>query len=177
MAGGPVLRLLTTCLAVAVFAASAQGGELRSWTGGPTPALALKDLYGREHQLADYRGRLVLVSFWATWCEPCRDEMPSFDRLRRRFDGRLEVLAVNYGEGEARVRAFLGKIPVGFPVLLDRDATAAKAWQARVLPTTFLVDPAGRVRYSAVGELDWSAPSIEATLRSLLRSRTAAGVK
>jgi thiol-disulfide isomerase/thioredoxin len=162
-----MLRLATVLLAAAVLAAPARAEALRPWTGGATPALVLKDVDGREHRLADYRGKVVLVNFWATWCEPCRAEMPSLDRLQQRSAGRVVVLAVAYGEGEARVGEFLAKVPVGFPVLLDRDLAIAKAWKARVLPTTFVIDPGGRIRYRAIGELDWSAPAIASIVRKL----------
>ncbi len=162
-------RALVAMLAAAAFAAPATGGELKPWTGGATPPLALRDLDGREHRLADYRGRVVLVNFWATWCEPCRAEMPSFERLQARMDGRLVVLAVNYGEGEARIGEFLSKVPVKLAVLMDRDTGTAKAWKARVLPTTYVIDPAGRIRYAAIGEIDAAAPAVEDAVRGLLR--------
>ena len=159
-------RLILALLALACVA-SAHAAELKPWTGGATPALTLRDPSGREHRLADYRGKVVLVNWWATWCEPCRAEMPSFDRLQKRMDGKLVVLAVNYGEGEARISDFLTKVPVALTVLMDRDGGAAKAWKARVLPTTFIVDPSGRVRYTAVGEIDADAPAFEQALRKL----------
>jgi thiol-disulfide isomerase/thioredoxin len=160
---------LLAVLAAPGLAGAVHAGELRPWTGGATPALVLKDIQGREHRLADYRGKVVLVNFWATWCEPCREEMPSLERLRQRLGGSLVVLAVDYGEGEARVGEFLARVPVGFPVLLDRDMAVSRAWKARALPTTFVVDSAGTIRYSAIGELDWSAPAIEAEVRKLLQ--------
>src|SRR5690242_9980366 len=122
-----------------LFAAcAAQGQGLKPWPGGPTPPLALGDLAGREYRLADYRGKVVVVNFWATWCEPCREEMPSMKALRASLAGRpFEVLAVNLGEPESRVRRFLEQVPLDFPVLLDRDSAVAKAWRARVLPASF----------------------------------------
>ena len=84
-------------LALAVCAASAQ--ELKPWSGGVTPPLALLDLEGRPHRLEDYRGKVVLINFWATWCEPCLEEMPSMNRLRASLAGRsFEVLAINLAE-------------------------------------------------------------------------------
>jgi thiol-disulfide isomerase/thioredoxin len=146
--------------------------ELRPWSGGSTPALVLKDLDGREHRLADYKGKVVVVNFWATWCEPCRDEMPSFNRLKARLgDAPFAIVAVNMAEGEARIGEFLKKVPVDFPVLLDRDGSVSKAWRARLLPYTVVLDPQQRIRYTALGELDWSAPQIEASLRKLLPGR------
>jgi thiol-disulfide isomerase/thioredoxin len=142
---------------------------LKPWPGGPTPALKLKDLDGREHALDAYRGKVVLVNFWATWCEPCKEEMPSIERLRRSLEGRpFAVLAVNLAEPDARVQAFLRQVPLGFPVLMDRDAAAAKAWKARMLPATFIVGADGRVRYSYIGELDWSREPVSKQITALL---------
>jgi thiol-disulfide isomerase/thioredoxin len=165
--GADVRRLLLAGLLSIACVASAIGAELKPWTGGATPALVLRDPAGREHRLADYRGKVVLVNWWATWCEPCRAEMPSFDRLQQRMNGKLVVLAVNYGEGEARINDFLARFPAALTVLMDRDGTVAKSWKARVLPTTFVIDPAGRVRYTAVGEIDADAPAFEQALRKL----------
>jgi thiol-disulfide isomerase/thioredoxin len=148
----------------------AQAQELKPWPGVITPALSLADLEGKPHKLADYRGKVVLVNFWATWCVPCREEMPSIERLRASLDGRpFAVLAVNLAEPESRIRKFLEAVPVSFPVLLDKNAQAAKAWQARVLPATFIVGPDGVVRYQYFGELDWSKPEVRETILALLR--------
>jgi len=131
--------------------------ELQPWKRGATPALALPDLQGRTVDLRELRGRVVLVNFWATWCEPCRDEMPALVRLREQFRDRpLEVLTVNYGESSGKVAAFLEREKLEVPVLLDADKEAAGRWNAKGLPMTFLVDARGRVRYWVFGERDWS---------------------
>jgi peroxiredoxin len=146
-----------------------QAQEPKPWTGGTTPALTLVDLQGKEHRLADYRGKVVLINFWATWCEPCRDEMPSIGRLKAAFAGRpFEVLAVNLGEPESRIRAFREKVPMDFPVLMDRDMAVSKGWGARVLPATYILGPDGRIRYSYRGELDWSTESVRKLVAGLL---------
>lgn len=157
-------------LLLAALAMPAQALELKPWTGGATPPLELTDLDGKAHRLADYRGRAVLVNFWATWCVPCREEMPSFERLRASLEGqKVAVLAVNLAEPEARIRRFLETVPVRFPVLLDRDGTTARAWQARVLPATYIIGPDGKVRYRHIGELDWSSPEVRELVLKLLK--------
>ena len=160
----------STLLALAaVWIAAAGAQELKPWTGGGPPALALEDLDGRSHRLESYRGKVVLINFWATWCEPCREEMPSIDRLLRSMDGRpFAVLAVNLAEPQSRIRTYLEKTPVGFTVLLDRDTSVAKAWKARILPMTYIVGPDGKIRYSYVGELDWSQEKVRRTIAALL---------
>ena len=155
--------------AVVAQPSKAHAGVPQPWSGGATPPLALADLSGKPVRLEAYRGKVVLVNFWATWCEPCREEMPSISRLKAAFAGRpFEVLAVNLGESETRIRAFLEKVPMDFPVLLDRDMVVAKAWGARVLPATYLVGPDGRIRYHYRGELDWSQEPVRKLVAGLL---------
>ena len=163
------MRMLASFLLAALFTAAASGQELRPWTGGATPALALADVEGRTHRLESYRGKVVLVNFWATWCEPCRDEMPSIGRLRESLAGRaFVVLAVNLAEPESRVRGFMAGVPMNFPVLLDRDSAVARAWGARILPATYLVGPDGKIRFFHRGELDWSGEPVRRQVAALL---------
>jgi thiol-disulfide isomerase/thioredoxin len=162
-------RLALVLAAAAACAAPVGAKELKPWKGGATPPLELRDLQGREHRLEDYKGKVVVVNFWATWCEPCRDEMPAMQRLKERMAGApFALLAVNYAEGNPRVESFLEQVPVDFAILMDRDSAVSKRWQARVLPYTVVLDPRLRIRYTVTGDLDWSAPEVEATLRKLL---------
>jgi thiol-disulfide isomerase/thioredoxin len=162
------MRLLfALCLSACATLAAAQ--QLRPWQGGATPPLALQDLDGRAHALQDYRGKVVLINFWATWCEPCRAEMPSINKLRASLAGQpFAVLAVNLGENEQRIRRFMAQVPLEFTVLLDRDNAAAKAWRTRVLPASFLVGPDGRVRYAVIGEYDWEQDAARKAVLGLL---------
>jgi peroxiredoxin len=147
----------------------AAAADLKLWTGGPPPPLALKDLDGRQHRLVDYRGKVVLINFWATWCGPCREEMPSIQELKNKLAGRpFVVLAVNLDEPESRIRKFLTQMKLDFPILLDPDRKVAKGWNARILPATFIVGPDGRVRYSLVGEINWANEHIVARISELL---------
>ena len=169
----PAWRALRAIVAIAALACAARAAAqatLEPWSGPPAaPALELRDLDGRPTSLAALRGKVVLVNFWATWCEPCVEEMPSLQRLRDRLGtARFEVLAVNHQEGEPRIRAFLRTVPVEFPIVRDTDGAVAQAWNARVFPATFVVDAQQTVRYAAVGALDWSAPGIEQRIRALL---------
>lgn len=155
-------------LSIVGSAAAAQA--LKPWSGAATPALDLADPGGQRHRLADFRGKVVLVNFWATWCEPCRDEMPSMQRLWRRLDGKpFVVIAVNVGESEARIGDFLQKLPLDFLILRDHSSAAMKAWGVRGLPASFVVGRDGRVRYSHTGELNWDDDRIVATVERLLR--------
>ena len=155
---------------LSIAAPTAAAADLKPWNGGATPPLALEDLAGRTHSLADYRGSVVLVNFWATWCEPCRAEMPSMDRLRRSLQGRrFEVLAVNLAEPLSRIQKYLDTLPLGFPVLRDRDSAVAKAWKARLLPASYLIGRDGRIRYVAYGEIDWMSERVRAKVMQLLQ--------
>jgi len=143
--------------------------RLPTWTGGPTQPLALKDLGGTLHDLAEYRGQVVVVNFWATWCQPCREELPSLERLRDAMRGRrFEVLTVNVAEGEPRVKSFLAEVPLRLPVLLDRNGDTQRAWKVRGLPATFLLDREGVIRFWYLGELNWAQPAILRTVETLL---------
>jgi peroxiredoxin len=161
--------LISTLLLAAAGRAAAQQ-PLKPWSGVVTPPLELADLDGKTHRLADYRGKAVLLNFWATWCAPCREEMPSIERLRAQLAGRpFVVLAVNVGESADAARAFAATMPLGFPLLLDRDTRVSRAWGARVLPATYLIGPDGVARFSYFGELDWAKPDVRAVVEKLMR--------
>ena len=161
-----ILRVALLCL---ISAAPCGAAELKQWSGGPAPALELRSLDGHVHRLADYNGNVVLVNFWATWCEPCRDEMPSIQRLKEKLAGRgFVVLAINLDEPEARIRKFLSPLKLEFTFLLDPGKKAARAWDARILPASFVLGPDGRIRYSLVGELDWSRDQVANRISELL---------
>lgn len=152
----PMVSILRAALLCLVSIAPCSAADLKPWPGGATPGLELRALDGRGHRLADYRGKVVLVNFWATWCAPCRDEMPSIQRLKEKLAGKpFAVLAVNLDEPESRIRQFLSQMTVDFTVLLDPGKKAARAWDARILPASFVIGPDGKIRYSLVGELDW----------------------
>lgn len=147
--------------------ASAQG--LAQWKGGEAPALELSDADGKRHRLSDYRGQVVLVNFWATWCAPCREEMPSMEALRGSLEKRpFVILAVNVGEGARVARGFADKLSLHFPVLLDRDTKTTKAWGARILPASFVVGPDGAIRYSHLGAIDWNAAEVRTAIEALM---------
>ncbi|HXU41434.1 MAG TPA: TlpA disulfide reductase family protein [Burkholderiales bacterium] len=155
-------------LLLAFCALTAQAQPLKPWKGA-TPALELSTLDGQAQRLEDYRGRVLLVNFWATWCAPCLEEMPSIERLRRSLDARrFAVLAVNVGEGPRAAGDFAKKMDLGFNFLLDRDMKTSKAWGARVLPATYIVDPDGKVRYSHYGALDWSSAEVRKAIAALI---------
>ena len=161
-------RTLLAGLLIAASLDASPAATLTKWTGGKLPAFKLADADGRELATADWRGKTVVVNFWATWCEPCREEMPSLDWLRKRLAGKpFEVVAVNVGEAPERVARFTRDTPVSFPILYDRDSSTAKRWQVRGYPTSYVIGPDGRIRYYFVGELDWSHDEIVRVIESI----------
>lgn len=159
--------LLLACLLM--FAATTWAQELKPFAGGATPPLQLKDLGGTTHDLKNYRGQVVMVQFWATYCPPCLKEMPSMTRLKAKLAGKpFAILAVNMGETEKEVREFLGKVKADFTILMDNDGKALAAWKVFVAPSTFLIDPQGKIRYVMQGGAEWDAPEYEQKIREML---------
>jgi thiol-disulfide isomerase/thioredoxin len=162
-------RAAAAALALLASAGADDAPPLRGWSGGETPALAGLDLEGRPLDLRALRGRVVLVQFWASWCEPCQVELPALARLRASLRGRpFEVVTVNLGEGPARARQFVREHAVDLPVLLDGDRQAAAAWGVGGLPMAFLVDAQGRIEAWVFGECRWDQGQPGAALERLL---------
>ena len=145
------------------------GSQLETYASDAEAVFSLPDLRGRERSLADYRGKVVLVNFWASWCPPCIYEMPELVRLKQRLAHRpFEILALNVGEKKYRVRKFVKLINFDLPVLLDTSKDTFNAWGVETLPTTFLVDADGRIRYRVLGNPDWEDPNTIAIVEKLL---------
>ena len=160
--------LAAAAIAVVATAAVADA-DLKPWKGAATPRLAGADFQGKAFDLERLRGRVVVVNFWATWCEPCRDELPSLERLQRlRADRPFDVVTVNFGEQPERIKTFLEREFVELPVVLDRDKEAAGRWKVGGLPMTFIVDARGRVRYQVFGERKWDDAASLAVVDRLL---------
>ena len=137
------------------------------------PALTLPDIRDRVHDLASYRGRVVLVNFWATWCPPCLLEMPALQRLARRFQGQpFSLLAVNVGEGKSAIYRFSKLGDLNATVLHDSDAQTFNRWGATVYPSSYLIDRSGRIRFVAEGALDWDSAAGIAAVETLLTEDT-----
>ena len=155
---------------MAVLAAFGAGVWLWSVGKEPAPSLVLTDIRGVEHSLEQYRGKVVVVNFWATWCPPCVEELPSLENAWHRYRQQgLVVLAVS-GEESDVVTSFLERLPsdITFPVLIDGDMKSGNRWQIRGLPTTVVVDRSGVVHWRAEGQLDFSASEVDEMLLALL---------
>lgn len=159
------LMLLLAC--AAAHAVEPPPGMLKL-DGRPAPALQLSDMDGKRVDLSQSRGRWTLVHFWATWCGPCRREMPTLAQLMKAMPAeRLNIHLVNTAESEDDVFAFLASVSPELGTLLDIDGQVTERWQPRGLPATFLVDPQGKLRYLALGGREWASGPYLKFLREL----------
>lgn len=132
------------------------------------PSFTLDDIDGKSHKLEDYHGHVVVVNFWATWCPPCRREMPSMERAWQKLKQHdIAMLAINVGEDADTIFTFTADYAVTFPLLMDRDSSVINAWPVRGLPTTFVLDKQGRIVYRVIGGRDWNSPEIVSMLVDL----------
>jgi len=153
-----------------LLAFSVDAAEFRKVDGVKPPPLALKDISGKTHDLKSYRGKVVLVNFWATWCPPCREEMPSMQRLKEKMAGRdFVMLGINSAEPPDEVGRFLELIKVDFPILYDPKGHITKRWKVYGLPTSFLVDKEGKVRYTLTGTKEWDEKEAVSLIESMLQ--------
>jgi peroxiredoxin len=133
------------------------------------PQFALQDLDRQVHHLADFSGKVVVVNFWASWCVPCRQELPSMNRASRVLRNEAVVwLAVNVGEDRGAVEAFRSDYPIAFTVLLDPDGRVSKDWWVTGMPTTFVINPQGEIEHQIVGKREWDDATHLQLVRQLI---------
>ena len=146
---------------LSLWSLAAPAGELSEVPDGLRLELNLPDLAGQQRSLEKFAGKVLLVNFWASWCRPCIEEMPSIQRLAREMHGKpFAVIGVNVGETERRVQATVKRLEIDFPVLLDKNSAVFESWGATVLPTTYVLDGNGRVRHVGRGPLEWDRVDI-----------------
>ena len=167
--------ILTVALALAPVD-PARGQDLQdglsvAYGNPPAPPMTLEDIDGRVHRLADSRGKVIVVNFWATWCPPCVAEMPALQRMYDALvDEGIRVLAVNAGESAEDIRSFVRDFEpaLTFPLLRDPKGDTFERWRVLGLPHTFIVDRSGRLAYTAAGARQMDSPHIMGRLRALL---------
>ena len=165
------LPLWLFCASVVAVAGDRSG----SIDGGAEAApLQLENLRGEQHSLSEFRGNVVLVNFWTSWCPPCISEMPALKRLSRAMADRpFALLAVNVAEGRGIVQRFSALEEAGIRLLRDVDGKVAKGWGVEVYPTSVIVDGLGRRHETIIGETDWDAQEHYDRLETLIRATTA----
>lgn len=133
-----------------------------------TLPLKLEDLSGVMHDINDYKGSVVVVQFWATYCGPCRKEMPTMNNLMKKMgDVPFKILAVDMGESKEEVVNFVNEVKPEFTILMDPDGTALAAWEVFAAPSNFLLDSSGKIRYTLYGGIEWDSDEIVKLLKSL----------
>jgi peroxiredoxin len=165
---GVPFSLLLIALAAAFYY---QQRQAAGRAGFPAPDFALRDLDGRTHHLSDFRGKVVFLNLWATWCPPCRMEMPSMERLHQRLRGKdFVMLAVSEDEsGAAAVQPFVQEMGLTFPVLLDPEGAVPPHYGVTGYPETFLIDRSGRVINHTIGPENWDSESVYQFLLQMLQ--------
>jgi peroxiredoxin len=172
MAGSFRFVCLTIALAFFLWLHSATRAAELTPAGGPAkPDFSLQDLNGGNVPLKTFKGRMVLVHFFATWCEPCREELPALNRFLERSASNVSVVAISVVEVDPRVKRFFEAMPVTFPVLLDRDRTIAKSWKISTLSTTYVLDANMKPMLIVEADFAWDMVELEPATGTLIKRK------
>ncbi|HFQ91930.1 MAG TPA: TlpA family protein disulfide reductase [Chromatiales bacterium] len=137
---------------------------------GPAPDFTLKSRGGENLKLSEFRGEVVMINFWASWCAPCRQEMPLLDQLYNRYSPMgFTILGINVEEDSAQAEKLLKEIPVSFPILYDTGNTVTELYKVMAMPSTVMVDRDGNMRYLHLGYLPGYEVEYEAQIRELIK--------
>lgn len=146
------------------------GEGLPKYQGAQNRKLVLQGMNGKTFDLNAYKGKVILLNFWASWCPPCVHEMPSMAQLKTHLKGQpFEILAANLAEEKPAIEAFLKAHPVNFPILMDPKGSAVKEWKVFAYPSSYLIDKQGKIRYALFGGYDWASPTALKTIKNLLK--------
>ena len=164
----PILHFIAIALLTGFMAVPAVGAD-----SGPAPDFTLTDASGQSVTLSDLRGQVVMINFWASWCGPCREEMPLLEQIHQRYEPLgFTLLGVNVEENSADGQAFLAERPVSFPVLYDPDNGISKLYDVVAMPSTVLIDRQGNVRYLHHGYKPGYENDYQDQIRALARERS-----
>jgi peroxiredoxin len=172
------LAFRITILAIFVLLAFSSGSratELKRIDEPTKPDFSLQDWDGRTVPLMAFKGRTVLVHFFATWCEPCREELPALNRFLNRSAPHASVVAISVADVDQRVNRFLEQTPVNFAVLLDRDRAVAKSWKVTALPTTYVLDANMKPKLVVEADFQWDTIDIEPATGKLIKNKIEGG--
>ena len=153
-----------------VVAENKLDSTLRPFKGNPVPLpLNLSTARGERVNYNDYTGKVTLVNFWATWCRPCIEEIPSLNRLRKKMTGKnFQLISVDYAEERETIQKFMQEVNVDFPVLLDSDGKVSAKWNVVVFPSTFVISSDGKIVYGVKGGIHWDSEEVEMLINKLL---------
>jgi thiol-disulfide isomerase/thioredoxin len=167
--------LLAIALLFSLWPCSAARASELTPVGGPAkPDFSLQDLNGENVPLKTFKGRTVLVHFFATWCDPCREELPALNRFLKRSASNASVVAISVAEVDPRVKRFFEGAPVDFPVLLDRDRAIAKSWKITALPTTYVLDAGMKPMLVVEADFAWDSVELEPATGKLIKRKAGA---
>ena len=135
--------------------------------GGPVP-IKLKNIDGNTVTKDNFTGQITVINFWATWCPPCIEEIPSLNRLKKKMaDVPFELISINYAEDDKTIIDFMKEVNVEFPVLLDKNGEFAKQWNVISYPSTFIIDSKGVIQYGVNAAIEWDDPAVIQKLKAL----------
>ena len=160
------------CLVCLAVAAACSGGPRLAGSVAldrPAPEFEVRDRAGRVHRPSDFRGKVVLINFWATWCPPCLEEMPSMEALRKQMDEtQLQIMALSVDASWEPVDTFLEQNAFGFGIYSDFEQKVAELYGTHMVPETYIVDKQGVIVCKVVGDRDWTEPAVVAFLKKLI---------
>ena len=144
--------------------------RLKPYRAQPKPnAISLRSADNRHYKISDYTGKVSVINFWATWCRPCREEIPSLNRLRKTMHGKpFQLISINYAENADTVKAFLKQVKVEYPVLLDSKGETSAKWKVIAYPSTFVIGSDGKIHYGVNAAIEWDAPGVIRLLEGLM---------
>jgi thiol-disulfide isomerase/thioredoxin len=169
------ITLILLLLPLLLISESINAGKLdvpfgiRIYEIGNAPNFKLNDTDGEVFELDKTHGQWVFLHFWASWCGPCREEMPAIQKLSEKIDAdKLRIVMVNTSEDEDTIFTFLASLSIDINTLMDTDGEVTEVWKPRGLPTSFLIAPDGKVRYQAIGGRDWDKTEYVSFLKALV---------
>ena len=144
--------------------------HLKKYKGSISPlAINLKNAQGKTVIKNNFKGQVTIINFWATWCRPCVEEIPSLNRLKEKMLGLpFELISINYAEDKKTILEFMKMVKVDFPVLLDQEGSFAKKWNVITYPSTFVIDKNGKIQYGVNAAIEWDNPNLIKKIKALL---------
>lgn len=168
----PLRIMILTIVVLLAFPSGIHAFELKPVSEAAKPDFILQDTDGKSVPLKAFKGRVVLVHFFATWCEPCREELPALSRFLNRSAASISVVAISVADADQRVKQFFERTPINFPVLLDRDRTVAKSWKVETLPSTYILDANMKPVLAVGADFQWDTVDIDPASGKIIRSKS-----